>query len=320
MSSPAPVHPLPLFRCNTSGSARRTGLGLLAGALLCLVAGVSPAQAESSFWASVSTPSAGPSTSIGRPALGCQSGAIALPLHHHGYQVLRPQRNRFYGQPDLIAFITGLADRMAPLGHGDILVGDMSQPRGGPMPSGHASHQSGRDVDLWLRFARMPLTEAELAAPKPVVMVRSGAHLVDPKVWGTAQEDLIRLAAQSPNVERIFVNPAIKASLCSRFGDQTAWLRVIRPWFGHDEHIHVRLACPAGDSQCVDQPPPPPGSGCGAEVQSWFAPPPPSSAHKAKAKPRPKQLPAACRAVARAPAAMPVIPAKATDPVRPSGQ
>ena len=31
-----------------------------------------------------------------------------------------------------------------------ILVGDISQPRGGPMLTGHASHQVGLDADVWL--------------------------------------------------------------------------------------------------------------------------------------------------------------------------
>ena len=31
-----------------------------------------------------------------------------------------------------------------------ILVGDISQPRGGPMLTGHASHQIGLDADVWL--------------------------------------------------------------------------------------------------------------------------------------------------------------------------
>ena len=30
------------------------------------------------------------------------------------------------------------------------LVGDISQPRGGPMFTGHASHQIGLDADVWL--------------------------------------------------------------------------------------------------------------------------------------------------------------------------
>jgi hypothetical protein len=31
-----------------------------------------------------------------------------------------------------------------------LYIGDISQPRGGPMTSGHASHQIGLDADIWM--------------------------------------------------------------------------------------------------------------------------------------------------------------------------
>ena len=35
-------------------------------------------------------------------------------------------------------------------------VGDMAQPRGGPLPFGHASHQTGLDVDIWFTLTPRP--------------------------------------------------------------------------------------------------------------------------------------------------------------------
>jgi penicillin-insensitive murein endopeptidase len=248
--------------------------------------GLAGHQAASS-WDQALAPTAAAPQAIGGYARGCQSG----------YQVLRPQRLRYFGQPTLIAFLQALGRKMAPLGHGDLLIGDVSQPRGGPMSFGHSSHQSGLDADIWLRFAPGPLSADQLRRPTPVSMVRAGAQTVDPAHWTQAQEDLIRLAAQSPGVARIFVNPAIKASLCARYGDQADWLGVLRPWRGHDEHIHIRLTCPPGNPLCENQTPPPPGSGCDA-VQAWFQPPPPPDPN-AKPVPRaPKPpMPAACQAV-----------------------
>lgn len=274
-------------------------------AALPLVALSHGAQAESGLaghqaarsWDSALTPTAAPPQAIGGYARGCQSGAVALPLQGIGYQVLRPQRLRYYGQPTLIAFLKALGQKMAPLGHGDILIGDVSQPRGGPMSYGHSSHQSGLDADIWLRFASSPLDAEHLSRPTPVSMVQAGAQTVDPARWTQAQDDLIRTAAQTPGVARIFVNPAIKASLCARYGEQAQWLGVLRPWRGHDEHIHVRLACPPGNPLCENQAPPPPGSGCDA-VQAWFQPPPPPdpTAPPVKRAPKPP-IPAACQAV-----------------------
>src|SRR6266403_1009168 len=47
----------------------------------------------------------------------------------------------------------------AKLGWPGLLVGDMSQPRGGPMITGHASHQVGLDADIWLT----PMPKRELS-------------------------------------------------------------------------------------------------------------------------------------------------------------
>jgi penicillin-insensitive murein endopeptidase len=53
-------------------------------------------------------------------------------------------------------------------------------------------------------------------------------------------------------------------------GKDTEWLRRLRPWWGHDDHIHVRLHCPANEA-CTEQEPPPEGDGSGAEITEWLA-------------------------------------------------
>ena len=53
--------------------------------------------------------------------------------------------------PVLVDYIETLANDAKVLdGWPGLLIGDMSQPRGGPMATGHASHQIGLDVDVWL--------------------------------------------------------------------------------------------------------------------------------------------------------------------------
>ena len=42
-----------------------------------------------------------------------------------------------------------LADAATKQGLGVLSIGDLGQARGGPAPSGHVSHQSGLDVDIW---------------------------------------------------------------------------------------------------------------------------------------------------------------------------
>ncbi len=244
------------------------------------------------------TPFPGPARSIGSAANGCLSGAVALPLSGPGWETLRPERNRFWGNPALVAFIEDKAGQTAGLGR--LLIGDMAQPRGGHMVSGHGSHQTGVDVDILYRLSDHPLSEEERTAPAMDAVVGEDAGLL-PGRWGKKQTALLRAFATDPRVERIFVNPAIKQALCRAAGEADRdWLHALRPWWGHDDHFHVRIRCPDGDAGCIAGAPLPPGDGCGAEVASWMTsgdwksrPKPPSEPQRI----RPPELPAACREV-----------------------
>ena len=230
------------------------------------------------YFGKIAMPSRGQPEAIGSYARGCQSGAVALAQNGPGWQVMRLSRNRFWGQPELIDYLEDLARDAPKLGWRGLMIGDMAQPRGGPMTSGHASHQIGLDADIWLK--QMPdhvMSAAEREDVSAVSMLRgridvAGAdRTVDPKKFTPAHARLIRRAAQDPRVERIFVTPGIKKALCDFETGDRSWLRVVRPWWGHHYHFHVRLKCPAGDGACADQASPPPGDGCGRELASWMA-------------------------------------------------
>jgi penicillin-insensitive murein endopeptidase len=221
---------------------------------------------------------------------------------------MRLSRNRNWGHPKLVAFLERLADKAKKVGWNGLLVGDMSQPRGGPMLTGHTSHQIGLDADIWL--TPMPdrkLSREEREFMSATMAVREDRRDVDPNVWTHAHTELIRVAAEDPAVERIFVNAAIKKALCREAGSDRAWLAKVRPWRGHDYHFHVRIFCPPDSPQCEPQPPPESGEGCGHDLDPWFTEamlhPPPPSTEPAKPKPGPTlaNLPPACRQVLMAP-------------------
>src|ERR1700686_3553628 len=183
---------------------------------------------------------------IGFYAKGCLAGAQALPINGPTWQVMRLSRNRNWGHPSLVKFIERLSEKGAQAGWPGLLVGDMSQPRGGPMYTGHASHQVGLDADIWLR--PMPdheLTRAEREEMSATNVVAADRKDVDPAIWTPAHAALIRAAAEAPEVERVFVNAAIKKALCRDAGTQRAWLSKVRPYWGHDYHFHIRISCPA---------------------------------------------------------------------------
>ena len=87
---------------------------------------------------------------IGSYAKGCLSGGKALSVTGPAWQAMRTSRNRNWAHPALVKLVEKLAKESKQSdGWNGLLVGDMSQPRGGPMLTGHASHQIGLDADVW---------------------------------------------------------------------------------------------------------------------------------------------------------------------------
>lgn len=257
--NPPRVVPVGMSRppCPAVGSLPATLLlvfGLIADAL----------AAAPTPWSRVRTPTDGPARSIGGYSAGCVSGALPLPLRDPAWDFLRPGRHRNFGHPELLDFIGTLARRVIENKLGRLRVGDLGQPRGGPAPNGHASHQSGLDVDL--AYALGPRRDGP--ALQPMV---DRAHMVPTGAFGEPQVTLLRFAAEDPRVARIFVNPVLKRALCDAPGEDRAWRARIRPWWGHDEHFHVRLSCPPDSPECLNQPVVGPDEGCGAELAWWFA-------------------------------------------------
>jgi len=210
---------------------------------------------------------------IGSYSKGCLAGGIALPFNGPDWQVMRVERNRNWGSPQLIDYLERLSsDARAHDGWPGLLVGDLSQPRGGPMLTGHTSHQVGLDADIWL--TPMPdhtLTLQEREDVTAVSMLKD-PFSVDTTVFTDLHIKLIRRAASYPQVARIFVHPAIKKSLCQRAevaGKNHTWLSKVRPWWNHHYHFHVRLACPRGMEGCVNQKPVTGDLGCGKELDNW---------------------------------------------------
>lgn len=250
-------------------------------------------------WAKVDRPTQSLSAkSIGKVTAGCLRGAVALPINGDGYQVMRLSRKRYYGHPDLISFITGLGRISLSQGLGTLLIGDLGQPRGGPTLTGHRSHQTGLDVDIWYWLnpeankRELNPNERESWGAPSVVNTLLGS--VDPLQWSLANEKVLEIAAGLPNVDRIFVNAYIKKAMCGRQGKRD-WLQKIRPWFAHADHFHVRLKCPIGSNNCDKQEPVPQGDGCGADLAWWFS----EDAKKPAKKTPPSKvvLPAECDGV-----------------------
>lgn len=241
------------------------------------------------------------SESFGGYARGCQAGAVQLPETGPTWQAMRLSRNRNWGQPVLIDYVQDLSRFAATLpGWEGIYVGDLSQPRGGPMLTGHASHQIGLDADIWmLPPDRLNLNRQERENLSSISMRRERGAFTNSS-WTEQHMQVLRAAASDPRTARIFVFPGAKVAMCDWATGDRSWLNKIRPWYGHHYHFHVRLTCPAGASGCENQAPPPAGDGC-ADAQTWvnnILNPPPPDPSAPRGPLTMARLPAQCLSVA----------------------
>ncbi|MFY0595323.1 MAG: penicillin-insensitive murein endopeptidase [Cognatishimia sp.] len=237
--------------------------------------------------------SAQSSVPFGSYAKGCMAGGAMLPETGPTWQAMRLSRNRNWGHPETVDFIQKLSAKAArQSGWEGLYIGDISQPRGGPMLTGHRSHQIGMDVDIWmLPPKRLDLTRAEREAISSISMRRSNGAYVNSS-WTKQHHAILKAAAQDPRTARIFVFPGAKVQMCKDEKGDRSYLRKIRPWWGHHYHFHVRLSCPDGAAGCVNQAPPPAGDGC-KDAERWvhdiLNPPPPKPRDPNAPKPKPRK-------------------------------
>lgn len=179
---------------------------------------------------------------------------------------LRENKDVHYAVGPLVALVNDIARRVHAKHPGAVLtVGDLSKQGGGAVPR-HASHRSGRDVDI-LFFA----ADARGKLLKPDTMVRyradghavawPGAHFDDAANWA-----IVEALVRSPyaKISRVFVASALRArvlryalkhhvppNVLARARALMVQPAHVQP---HDDHFHVRIACPRGMSHCVEQP------------------------------------------------------------------
>ncbi|MCV2872219.1 penicillin-insensitive murein endopeptidase [Defluviimonas sp. WL0050] len=242
------------------------------------LAGTGPAVAEplaNQLFGAKRAASAHKAHAIGTYAKGCGAGFVQLPETGPTWQAMRLSRNRNWGHPELVQYVMDLSVAARQLGWAGLYVGDMSQPRGGPMTSGHSSHQIGLDADIWmLPPKRLNLSRGERESISSV-SVRTDDQTRINGNWTPTHHALLKAAASDPRVDRIFVAAAVKIEMCrtAKRSDKS-WLQKIRPLYGHNTHFHVRLKCPTGSGLCQTQTPTVSelskgGNGCDETLTWW---------------------------------------------------
>ncbi|CAN1502552.1 MepA Murein endopeptidase [Paracoccaceae bacterium] len=294
---------------------------MLIRALVVTLALVAPAKAEdlaNQLFGAADAPSAQDAMPVGSYAKGCAAGSVELPESGPTWQAMRLSRGRNFGQPAMVQFLMDLSVTARDIGFGKgLYIGDISQPRGGPMTSGHASHQIGLDADIWMLPPASLSLSAEDRENISSIPVRSADQRSVTEYWTSVHHELLKQAALDPRVDRIFVAAAVKVEMCKTAKKKDKkWLQKIRPIAGHDTHFHVRLKCPKGAKLCETQSPTVAelsenGDGCDETLTWWvtdYLDPPKADGKKPKEEePPPKKkgareftmadLPAQCAAV-----------------------
>jgi penicillin-insensitive murein DD-endopeptidase len=203
----------------------------------------------------------GTSLALGYHNDGRLVNGVQLPTRGDGY-VMPPtwaRRGNNWGTEELVGLLVRTGRRLADdVTDASLYIADLSPPRGGPS-AWHRSHQTGRDVDL-IFFARDALGKP--VAP-PAQMMTFGddgktldglasfdternwklvrALLVDPEV------DVQYLFIYEPLAKRLIEHARASHEPPDLVARAEALLKQPTDSLKHDDHLHVRIYCPASD-------------------------------------------------------------------------
>ncbi len=197
--------------------------------------------------------------SVGLPSHGVLTNGSQLPESGIGYERYRHANAHYWGVSRLVAAIQKAAayvDRMLP-GGAPLSVGDLSSQYGGKIPN-HASHRTGRDVDLLYYVTNV--YGHSLKSPG-FVSIGSDGLAPDPTNQRFVRLDverqwlLTRALLTDPQIDLLwmFVSRDVEALVVQHArasGEKTEiiWraeqvLHQPRDSAPHDDHMHVRIAC-----------------------------------------------------------------------------
>jgi penicillin-insensitive murein endopeptidase len=204
------------------------------------------------------------SLSVGLPNAGWQLRAKKL----HASRDLWIQDKSIpysYGHPSLVLMLYRTAKQMARQTKGSVLlVGDLSREFGGPL-AGHKSHQSGRDADVGFFVTDThgrPINSRRLVAFDAAGKARDGSDVRfdDYRNWLLVQ---LWLKDSRAALEYVFVASHLRRRLLDFARARPAFVRYVedasqflrQPTNGlpHDDHFHVRIACPDGQQELCSE-------------------------------------------------------------------
>jgi LysM repeat protein len=196
--------------------------------------------------------------SRGRPGHGWLHQATQLPSSSHYF---RRRLERTWAAAHVIDRMLNAiheAHAAVPKLH-RLAIGDLSDRDGGSL-SGHASHQSGRDIDIGLFYRKVP-------AGYPQEFVDATEDNFDATATWALLEPLVRTAGKDGGVEKVFLDYELQRGLYAA-ARADGWSKaklvdvfqypdglyakhgLVRHEPKHADHMHVRFACVANDTHC----------------------------------------------------------------------
>ena len=194
------------------------------------------------------------SESVGRPSSGRLVNGEQLPK---GPGYTSGRRTSIYATNETVTMLIkciGMFRKKHPSGP-LVIVGNLSQKGGGKFGP-HASHQSGRDVDLGYIHKKkfQPVSTLQ----------RTSAETIDAKrTW-----DLLQCFLDTRKVKYIFMARSLQKVLYDHLKARKFSKRFLKKTFqyplkkgggaviqhskGHRDHFHLRFVCPTGDRRCRD--------------------------------------------------------------------
>jgi penicillin-insensitive murein endopeptidase len=176
--------------------------------------------------------------------------------------ILKPDRLTHFGTIEMAYLVAKMGKYTKAIAPAHVLrMGDVSRKNGGRLGS-HKSHTNGLDADIAYYF------KADKAMTSFASALKGGKPIGD---WMMAQQwKLFKYAVSSKFVDRIFIHPTLKKSLCTYAQNQGEMdtdlakdtLRRLVPEVNHYNHFHIRIKCSESQERCKQMADPKPGTGC----------------------------------------------------------
>lgn len=193
------------------------------------------------------------SESVGKPNKGYLRHGRLMPKEGHGF--VRKSDKAPYGTDETVAIVLWACRQMEKMYPGTVpvVIGNLSKEGGGRLKP-HASHQSGRDIDIGYyfvdndyirRFKDATPENLDVEKSWTIIELLLSTHRVEYLFIDRTLQPLLFEEAQARGWTEEELQDLFEAPLGG--GNRSGTIRHSR---GHKHHLHVRFKCDKSDARC----------------------------------------------------------------------